>query len=63
MSLVGYVAEDGLIEHQWENRPLVLRRLYVPGHGGGFQDQEVVVDKLGSRVGEGKGTLGMAFEM
>jgi hypothetical protein len=25
-----YVAEDGLIRYQWEERPLVLRRLDVP---------------------------------
>jgi hypothetical protein len=25
-----YVAEDGLLEHQWEERPLVLRRLDDP---------------------------------
>jgi hypothetical protein len=25
-----YVVEDGLVGHQWEERPLVLRRLYSP---------------------------------
>jgi hypothetical protein len=30
MSLAAYVAEDGLVGHQWEERPLVLLRLYVP---------------------------------
>ena len=29
MSLAAYVLEDGLVGHHWE-RPLVLRRLYVP---------------------------------
>ena len=29
-SKVAYVAEDGLVSHQWEERPLVLRRLYAP---------------------------------
>jgi hypothetical protein len=24
VSLVAYVAEDGLVDHQWEERPLVL---------------------------------------
>ena len=28
MSLAAYVAEDGLVGHQWEERPLVLRRSY-----------------------------------
>jgi hypothetical protein len=26
VSLVAYVAEDGLVGHQWEERPLVLQR-------------------------------------
>jgi hypothetical protein len=30
VDLVAYVAEDGLIGHQWEERPLVLQRLYDP---------------------------------
>jgi hypothetical protein len=30
MSLVAYVAEDGLVGHHWEERPLVLQTLYVP---------------------------------
>jgi hypothetical protein len=33
MSLVAYVAEDGLVGHQWEERPLVLRRSYAPVQG------------------------------
>jgi hypothetical protein len=38
MSLVAYVAEDGLVGHQWEERPLVLGRSYaqyrrMPGPG------------------------------
>ena len=33
MSLVAYVAEDGLVDHQWEERPLVLRRSYAPVQG------------------------------
>jgi len=31
MAPPGYVAEDGLIWPQWEERPLVLWRLYDPG--------------------------------
>jgi hypothetical protein len=30
VSLVTYVAEDGLVGHQWEDRTLVLRRSYAP---------------------------------
>jgi hypothetical protein len=33
VSLVAYVAEDGLIGHQWEERPWVLQRLYAPVQG------------------------------
>jgi hypothetical protein len=33
MSLVAYVAEDGLVSHQWEERPLVFRRSYAPVQG------------------------------
>jgi hypothetical protein len=33
MSLVSYVAEDGLVSHQWEERPLVLPRSYAPLQG------------------------------
>jgi hypothetical protein len=27
VALAAYVAEDGLVAHQWEERPLFLRRL------------------------------------
>ena len=30
MVSAAYVAEDGLVGHQWEERPLVLRRLDAP---------------------------------
>jgi hypothetical protein len=33
VSLVAYVAEDGLVDYQWEERPLVLRRSYTPIQG------------------------------
>jgi hypothetical protein len=35
MSLATYVAEDGLVSHQWEERerPLVLQRSYTPIQG------------------------------
>jgi hypothetical protein len=29
VSLAAYVAEDGLVGHHWEERPLVLRTLYA----------------------------------
>ena len=33
MSLVAYVAEDGLVSHQWEEKTLVLGRSYAPVQG------------------------------
>jgi hypothetical protein len=33
MSLAAYVAEDGLVSHQWEERPLVLGRSFAPVQG------------------------------
>jgi hypothetical protein len=30
MALAAYVAGDGLLGHQWEERPLILSRLYAP---------------------------------
>ena len=32
VSLAAYVAEDGIVSHHWEGRPLVLQTLYVPVH-------------------------------
>jgi hypothetical protein len=47
MALAACVAEDGLVVHQWEERPLVLWRFYAPeechgqevGLGGGVVEQ------------------------
>jgi hypothetical protein len=33
VSLVAYVAEDGLVGHKWEERPLVLQSSYAPLQG------------------------------
>jgi hypothetical protein len=33
MSLAAYVAEDGLVSHHWEERPLVLQILYASVQG------------------------------
>ena len=33
MATAPYLAEDGLIGHQWEERPLVLWRLNAPVQG------------------------------
>jgi hypothetical protein len=47
MAPAAYVAEDGLVSHQWEEKPLVLRRLNAPV--GECQGREVGVDELGTR--------------
>jgi hypothetical protein len=47
--LVAYVAEDGLVGRQWEERPLVLRRSYAPVQENG-QGQEAGVGELWSRA-------------
>jgi hypothetical protein len=46
------VAEDGLVGHQWEERPLVLRRSYSPvQRNARARKQEL----LGWGAGPGKG--------
>jgi hypothetical protein len=63
MSLAAYVAEDGLVGHQWNEWPFVLQRLYFPVQGNAtFSKQEWV------GWGSGRGerilvTSGIAFDM
>jgi hypothetical protein len=62
MSLVAYVAEDGLVGHQWEERPLILLRSYVPAPGiARAWKWDWVVGEQG--WGGVYGTFGIAFEM
>ena len=42
MSLTAYVAEDGLVSHYWEERPLGLANFICPVQGK-HQGQEVGV--------------------
>ena len=42
LSLAAYVAEDGLVSHQWEERPLGLANFICPSTGE-HQGQEVGV--------------------
>ena len=44
MAPAAYVAEDGLVGHQWEERPLVLCEALSPSVEE-YQGQEVHVDK------------------
>ena len=52
MSLVAYVAEDGLVGHHWEERPLGLANFICPTTGE-CQGQEQGVGGLGNRAGGG----------
>ena len=54
MSLAAYVAEDGLVSHQWEQKPLGLSNFLCLSTGE-CQGQEVGVSGFGSRAGEGVG--------
>jgi hypothetical protein len=71
LSLAAYVAEDGLVRHQWEERPLVLRRSYAPIQGNSrARKQEWVGWGAGVGVGVGyrefserKLGKGITFEM
>ena len=58
MSLAAYVSEDGLVGHNWEERPLGLAN-FICSSTGEHQGQEVGVGEYGSRVGGGyRGLLG-----
>jgi hypothetical protein len=52
MSLAAYVAEDGLLGHHWEERPLGLAN-FICLSTGERQGQEVGVCGEGSRGGPG----------
>ena len=54
MSLVAYVAEDGLVGHQWEERPLALLRSYAPVQGNARARKQGCVG-WGAGQGEGIG--------
>ena len=58
MGLVTYVAEDGLVGHQWEERLLGLRVLDYPSVGE-WQDRKAGV---GECVGAGSGGWDKAFQ-
>jgi hypothetical protein len=62
MSLAAYVAEDGLVGHQWKERPLVLQPSYASVQGNTRAKKWKWV---GREVGAGRvwGTFVIAFEM
>ena len=49
MSLAAYVAEDGVVGHHWEERPLGLAKIICPSIGE-YQGQEAGVGGLGNRA-------------
>ena len=62
MSLAAYVAEDGLVGHQWKERPIVHAN-FICLSTGERQGQEVGVGGYGSGGGWVWGTFGIALEM
>jgi hypothetical protein len=63
MSLAAYVSEDGLVGHQWKERPIGLAMgLYMPQYRGtpGPRSGRWVGVGVGVRVW---GTFGIALEM
>jgi hypothetical protein len=58
MFLVAYVSMDGLLSHQWEERPLVLQRFYAPVQGNARARKQ---EWVGWVAGQGEGI--MDFEM
>jgi hypothetical protein len=58
MAPAAYVAEDSLVGHQWEERPLVLKRLDAPSVGE-CQGRETGMGGLVSRgSGDEMGVFG-----
>jgi hypothetical protein len=58
MSLTAYVSEDGLVGHQWKERPVGRANFICPSTGE-CQGQEVGVGGWGSVWG----TFGIALKM
>ena len=57
VSLAAYVSEDGLVGHQWKERPIGLAN-FICLSTGEHQGQEVGVGGQGSVWGEGMGEFG-----
>jgi hypothetical protein len=54
VSLAAYVSQDGVVSHQWKERPIGLAK-FICLSTGECQGKEVGVDGSGSGVGEGMG--------
>jgi hypothetical protein len=55
--LVAYVAQDGLLGHQWKERPLAFQRLYAPVQGNARARKQ---EWVGWGVGWGAGYRGLS---
>ena len=62
VSLAAYVSEDGLLGHQWKERP-IGHTDFICLSTGQHQGQEVGLGVGGSECGRVWGTVGIAFEM
>jgi hypothetical protein len=62
MSLAAYVSEDGLVGHQWKEKPIGLAN-FICLSTEERQGQEVGVGGWGSGWGSVWGTFGIALEM
>jgi hypothetical protein len=62
MSLAAYISEDGLVGHQWKERPIGLAN-FICLTTGECQGQELGVVGWGSGKGSVWGTFGIALEM
>jgi hypothetical protein len=59
VSLAAYVAEDGLLSHHWEERPLGLANFICPSTGERQgQDVGVICPSTGERQGQDVGVSG-----
>jgi hypothetical protein len=56
VSLAAYVSNDGLVGHQWKERPLVLQPLYAPVQGNARAKKWEWVSR-GTGWGEGIGNF------
>jgi hypothetical protein len=62
VSLAAYVSEDGIVGHQWKERPIGCAN-FICLSTGECQGQEVGVGGWGTGWGSGLGTFGIALEM
>jgi hypothetical protein len=62
VSLAAYVSEDGLVGHQWKERP-IGRANFICLSTGERQGPEVGVGRWGSGWGSVWGTFGIPLEM